>query len=75
MTTSRERKLKFLKDGNISLRVCVTDVLAQHGTEWLTDDQVGDLVRYLIQVEKRMLSLRRNNRKAASARRGRDEAA
>lgn len=44
--STRERKIKFIEDfGRDSLRVGVTEALAQFGTDWLTDEQITDIVR------------------------------
>jgi hypothetical protein len=74
ITATRERKLKFLKDGNLPLRVGVIEMLAEHGADWLTDEQLKDLVRYLIDIEKQALRRHRKNREIASARRAGDAA-
>jgi hypothetical protein len=74
MNATRERKLKFLKDGGLSLRVGVTDMIAEHGADWFTDEQIEDLVRYLIHIQKTMQRRNRQNREIASARRAGDTA-
>ena len=74
ISATRERKLKFLKDGNLSLRVGVTDMIAEHGPDWFTDEQIEDLVRYLIHIQKTMQRRNRQNREIASARRAGDVA-
>lgn len=46
MATSRERQMKFIEDfGRDSLRTGVTEALACFGPDWLTDEQVTDIVR------------------------------
>ncbi|HEU4345755.1 MAG TPA: hypothetical protein VFU31_29755 [Candidatus Binatia bacterium] len=62
MSTTRERKLKFLKDGGLSLREGVTEMLAVRGDDWLTDEQIADLVRFLIDIQKDMQRRNRKNR-------------
>lgn len=65
--STRERKLKFLQDGNLSLRVGVTDMIAEHGSDWFTDEQIDDLVRYLIHIQRRTQAMNRENRARAKA--------
>jgi hypothetical protein len=49
MATSRERQMKFIEDfGRDSLRTGLTEMLAFYGPDWLTDEQVLDIVRYKI---------------------------
>jgi len=72
--TTRERKIEFLKDGGLSLRVGVTDMIAEHGDDWFTDEQIEDLVRYLIHIQKTMQRRNRQNREISSARRAGDTA-
>jgi hypothetical protein len=63
MNATRERKLKFLKDGNLSLHVGVTEMLSKLGDDWLTDDQLDDIVRYQIDIHKNTQRRNRENRK------------
>jgi hypothetical protein len=46
MSTTRQRKLKFLKDmrGFYGLQDAVQDAIREHGQHWLTDEQLQDLV-------------------------------
>ncbi len=49
MATSRERQMKFIEDfGRESLKTGVTEMLCWFGPDWLTDEQVLDIVRYKI---------------------------
>jgi len=44
--STRERKTKFIEDfGRDALRVAVGEMLAMYGSDWLTDEQVLDIVR------------------------------
>lgn len=74
MSTTRERKLKFLKDGNLSLLLGVTEMIAQRGVDWLTDEQIADIVRDQISNLRRVQRMNRQNREVASARRAGDTA-
>lgn len=43
--TTRERKIKFMSDGGRdTLREAVADMIRSKGADWLTDDQLSDLV-------------------------------
>lgn len=44
--TTRDRQMKFIEDfGRESLRTGVTEMLAAYGPDWLTDEQITDIVR------------------------------
>jgi hypothetical protein len=44
--STRERKIKFIEDfGRDALRIAVGEMLAMYGSDWLTDEQVLDIVR------------------------------
>lgn len=46
MPTTRERRLEFIAEfGRRSLETGVSEMLALYGPDWLTDDQVEDIVR------------------------------
>jgi hypothetical protein len=72
--STRERKLKFLKDCGLDLRVGVAEMISLHGEDWLTDDQIIDIVRDQIDNWKRSQRMNRSNREIASARRTGDTA-
>lgn len=74
MNATRERKLKFLKDGGLDLRNGVAEMISLHGADWLTDDQIIDIVRDQIDNWKRTQRMNRQNREIASARRAGDAA-
>jgi len=64
MATSRERQMKFIEDfGRDALRNGVTEMLVSFGPDWLTDEQVQDIVRDKI-IDWRSAS-RRNIRNQA----------
>lgn len=45
-STTRERQLKFIEGfGREALRIGVTEALVCFGPDWLTDEQVTDIVR------------------------------
>ena len=44
--STRERKIKFIEDfGRDALRGAVGEMLAMYGSDWLTDEQVLDIVQ------------------------------
>lgn len=44
--STRERKLRFLRDGGeYVLRDAVMSAFIRHGPDWLTDEQLADMVR------------------------------
>lgn len=46
MATTRERQMKFIEDfGRDALKTGATEMLASFGPDWLTDEQVLDIVR------------------------------
>jgi len=65
MNATRERKLKFLKDCGLDLRKGVAEMISQHGEDWLTDDQIDDIVRDEIDNWKRAQRMNRWNRAKA----------
>jgi hypothetical protein len=69
MTTSRERQMKFIEDfGRDSLKIGVTEMLACFGPDWLTDEQVKDIVAYKIDVWRRAVRNTIRNRAIQKAR-------
>lgn len=65
MTTTRERKLKFLSDYRVNLRANVAKLLCERGPDWLTDKQLDDIVQNEIHSCKRSLRMNRMNRNRA----------
>jgi hypothetical protein len=62
--STRERKIKFIDGfGRDSLRVGVTEALAQFGADWLTDEQITDIVRN--KIDDWRYASRRNARNRA----------
>ena len=64
---TRERKERFLKgdDGVFLTAACrlVESQLMRHGLDWLTDEQIDDLVSDLVASERFVTRLRIQNRK------------
>jgi hypothetical protein len=68
ISATRERKLKFMADyGLVALRQAVMEMLAQHGSDWLTDEQIDDITSYQIRVCRQVQRMNRQNRKMAQA--------
>lgn len=65
--TTRERKLKFLKDGGTSLQRRVLTMLSKHGADWLTDDQIDDLYRAEALAWERTQRMNAENRERAQS--------
>lgn len=67
-TATRERKERFLKgdDGVFLTAACrlVESRLMRHGLEWLTDDQLDEIVSDLVASERFVSRLRIQNRNA-----------
>jgi hypothetical protein len=67
ISATRERKLKFLKDCGLDLRNGVAEMISLHGADWLTDDQIVDIVRDQIDNWKRSQRMNLENRARAKA--------
>lgn len=64
MGTTRERQMKFIEDfGRRSLETGVTEMLVKFGPDWLTDEQVTDIVQD--KIEDWRSTSRRNIRNRA----------
>jgi hypothetical protein len=75
MNATRERKLKFMADyGLVALRQAVMEMFAQHGSDWLTNEQIDDITSYQIRVCRQAQRMNRSNREITNARRAGDAA-
>jgi hypothetical protein len=67
--TSRERRLEFIADfGKRSMETGVSEMLAMYGSDWLTDEQIQDIVRDKIEGWRRASKQRIRNRAIQAAR-------
>lgn len=76
--TTRDRKIDFIKSfgGPDAMLTAITEYYYQEGANWLTDEQLEVMVINRVEDWKQTQRRNRQNREvAASARRGRDEAA
>lgn len=75
--TTRERKIEFIKRNFVHLRdeAIVMGLFRRKGLDWLFEEQLDEVISEWLVIHKQVQRLNRRNRKVASARRGRDEAA
>ena len=67
MSTTRSRKIKFIKNsGEKAFRMRVLEAYAMHGEDWFTDEQLNDMVNDEIACWKNALRRDRENRKIRS---------
>jgi hypothetical protein len=63
MNTTRERKIKFINSfGHNAMRTAVTEAYCRNGVDWLTDEQLDEIVRDQISNWKFTKRLNRRNR-------------
>lgn len=65
MRASRERKEALVQESGALARL-VTTMLARHGADWLTDEQVDDLTREYLEAERTRARINRENRRAVA---------
>ena len=63
-TATRERKLKFIDEfGKLTMLTLLEHAFIRRGPDWLTDEQIDDLVRYQIMDYRAAQRRNRQNRR------------